>query len=76
MSITSKVKDWMKEQGEGDQSADPSEGSDQVESLTAAVKQTNLDTDKPPERCPYTMCEEMLESWTVKGVAEIPVQRH
>ena len=70
MSILSNVKEWMEKSGEGDQSVDQSEGSDQVESLANAVEQTNLDnTERSPERCPYLMCEDMMETWTVKGVA-------
>ena len=69
MSIISKVKDWMEKSGEGDKSVDQSEGSDQVESLAAAFEQTNLDRERPPERCHYTMCEETMESCTMKVVA-------
>ena len=62
MNVLSKVKDWLENPVETDQSV----GSDQVESLTHAVEQTNLETT---ERNPYLVFEDMMESWTVKGVA-------
>ena len=55
---------WVENSGEADQSV--GSANDQVESLTNAVEQTNLETT---ERNPYLEFEEMMESWTVKGAA-------
>ena len=62
--LLAKVKAWVENSGEADQSA--GSANDQVESLTNAVEQTNLETT---ERNPYLEFEDMMESWTVKGAA-------
>ena len=59
--ILSGCEQWMKDQEKGDQSETPSEGGDQVASLTAKVQETSLDTDS------NTVCEEMIASWAQKG---------
>ena len=62
--LLAKVKAWVENSGEADQSV--GSANDQVESLTNAVEQTNLETT---ERNPYLEFEDMMESWTVKGAA-------
>ena len=62
--LLSKVKDLMGLTGEAEQSV--GNANDQVDSLTNAVEQTNLETT---ERNPYLEFEDMMEVWTVKGAA-------
>ena len=60
--LLSKVKDLMGLTGEAEQSV--GNANDQVDSLTNAVEQTNLETT---ERSPYLVFEDLMEVWKVKG---------
>ena len=62
--LLAKVKAVMGMTGEAEESVGNT--NDQVDSLTNAVEQTNLETT---ERNPYLKFEDMMEVWTVKGAA-------